>query len=215
MKSAVAIKILSIIYIVGLVGFLIPQTTETFAQLTAATILFTFTFLCFYHRDWTLGFLLAFAVIAICGFLVEYVGVETGYIFGRYQYGNNLGFKVMGIPLIKGVNWFLLIYTTRTIAEKITRKILPMSLIASTLMVVFDYFLETFAINYDLWTWNIGTPPLHNFVGWFIISLLIHLAYAGTRKQSDNPLSIPIFVIQLVFFATIAFWKGFAPYIPA
>ena len=41
--------------------------------------------------------------------LTEAIGVNTGLLFGTYEYGANLGFKIFGVPLIIGVNWTVLI----------------------------------------------------------------------------------------------------------
>lgn len=214
MKSSVATKILLIVYAVGLAGFLIPQTQGTFSGLTAGTILFSFVFLLFFHNEWNLGFILSMLIIASIGFLVEYIGVQTGWLFGRYSYGNNLGIKIIGIPLLKGINWFMLIYCSRAIAQKISANGILSVVLATLLMVIYDYFLEMFAIHNDLWTWNTGTPPLHNFVGWFVISLLIHAAYRGSRKQVPNPIALTLFFIQMAFFAIIGLVKGWIPYTP-
>ena len=37
-------------------------------------------------------------------------GANTGLIFGNYTYGNILGMKVLGVPLIIGLNWFIVMY---------------------------------------------------------------------------------------------------------
>lgn len=216
MKSSVAIKLLVIIYAVGLVGFLLPTTSALFAELTAGTIVVSFLFLLFFHKDWSLGFILSMMSIGLIGFLIEYVGVETRMLFGAYAYGDNLGKKIVGIPLLKGVNWFLLIYCSRAIATKMTSNSFLTVLIAALLMILYDYVLEPFAIHNDLWSWLNPSklPPFHNFIGWFVASLLIHIGYRSAYKQSPNPLALPLFFIQLIFFATIAIIKNWLPYMP-
>ena len=214
MKPSIALKILIIVYLVGLAGFLLPSTASFFSSLTAGTILFSFVFLLFFHKEWSAAFVLTLLVIAVCGFLIEYIGVQTGRIFGRYDYGQNLGLKLLGIPLLKGVNWFMLIYASRAIIQKFIKNTLLLSLLASLLMLVYDYFLEQFAIHNDLWSWAVGQPPLHNFIGWFVCSFVIHIIYANARKQVDNPIAGWLFFIQLLFFAAIGLVNGWIPYTP-
>ena len=52
------------------------------------------------------------------GMITEILGVQYGWIFGDYQYGNQLGTKLMGVPLLIGVNWALLTVITGAIAQQ-------------------------------------------------------------------------------------------------
>ena len=58
----------------------------------------------------------------ITGMLAEILGVRYGFIFGEYSYGNALGTKVMGVPLMIGVNWCILIFITGFIAQFFPKK---------------------------------------------------------------------------------------------
>lgn len=220
MKPSVAVKIIVAIYLVGLLGFTLNlkfgdvTLYQFFSTLTPANIVFSFLFLLFFHKDWSFRFVISMLIIASIGFWVEYLGVKTGLLFGRYSYGSNLGLKFLDIPVIKGVNWFLLIYCSRAWVQKWVRNPVILSVLASLIMVIYDYVLEPFAMNTDLWNWNIGVPPLHNFAGWLLVSLLIHLAYSSSEKQVHNPIAVPLFVVQFVFFALIGIIKGWLPYIP-
>ena len=40
------------------------------------------------------------------GMITEILGVQFGWIFGDYQYGSQLGVKVLGVPFLIGVNWY-------------------------------------------------------------------------------------------------------------
>lgn len=40
--------------------------------------------------------------------LAEILVVSYGIIFGNYKYGEILGYKVLGVPLIIGINWCIL-----------------------------------------------------------------------------------------------------------
>ena len=41
-------------------------------------------------------FLIVFAIFFV-GMIAEILGVQYGLIFGNYQYGNNLGLKLLGV----------------------------------------------------------------------------------------------------------------------
>ena len=44
------------------------------------------------------------------GVSVEIMGINTGILFGDYTYGDVLGFKLRDVPVLIGVNWFIIIY---------------------------------------------------------------------------------------------------------
>jgi len=107
------------------------------------------------------GFYLSF-------WLIELIGVYTGFPFGHYHYGDNLGFKVLDIPLIIGLNWLLLL----CVSEKISNN----SLITASIMVFIDILIEQHADTLGYWFWQDGTIPLSNYIAWFFISLAASLA---------------------------------------
>jgi uncharacterized membrane protein len=52
-----------------------------------------------------------FAVAAFAtGMLTEMIGINTGYLFGNYQYSNVMGYKLLGVPLLIGVQWFVTVF---------------------------------------------------------------------------------------------------------
>lgn len=97
--------ILLILYTVGSVGMLFPSTRAWFVQLSALNLFISFLGLIFSRKTKQLSFLLFMGIAFIIGVTVELIGVHTSYLFGSYYYGNNLGLKWHGIPLIIGANW--------------------------------------------------------------------------------------------------------------
>ncbi len=91
-------KFLMIFYIVGTLGFLIPITRDVFVKITPLALLLNTYLLAVYHNDYSKKAFIAFILIYLIGFLIEAVGVETGQVFGSYQYGRGLGPKVFQTP---------------------------------------------------------------------------------------------------------------------
>jgi putative membrane protein len=48
--------------------------------------------------------ILSILSIFLIGMITESLGVNYGLIFGNYEYGNNLGFKLFGVPFLIGIN---------------------------------------------------------------------------------------------------------------
>lgn len=206
-KPLTAGWILAALHLIGVAGFMIPQTRPFMQQLIWVNLLITMITLFCYHKKWTREFFFSALLIAFCGYLIEVLGVKTGYIFGYYQYGPALGYALYDTPLMMMVNWLTTIYITRQIAEMIAKDNFMVSVIAALLMVLLDYFIEPFAVNNHLWMWNSGKVPMHNYIGWFVCGLLMQYLFIKAIKYPPNKLALPVYLIQLGFFILMYFLK--------
>lgn len=198
-----AILILVIVYLVGIIGFLVPQTRMLMSKLIWVNIVFSAIILFTYHKNWNFDFFVAILSIGCIGFFIEVVGVKTGFIFGRYQYGSILGWSVLDTPLIMGLTWITTAYISRQIAEKFIKSKWLIALVSACLMLGLDFFIEPFAIQNKMWLWDKGYVPLHNYAGWFVCGFVIQLAFVNSVKLPKNKLALPLYIIQLLFFAII------------
>ncbi len=82
-------------------------------QLVWVNLLLTLILLMSFHKKWTKEFIFSALLVAFSGFLIEVLGVRTGYIFGYYQYGPSLGYALWDTPLMMMANWLIIIYITR------------------------------------------------------------------------------------------------------
>lgn len=193
--------LLFIFYAVGFAGFLFPQTRELMRSLIWVTLLLTLLVLLAYHKKWNREFALALLLTGLSGYLIEVAGVKTGLIFGHYRYGPTLGFSFWETPLMMTVTWASTLYICRQIAETVAKDPLLVSILASALMVLLDFFIEPFAIANQMWVWNNGVVPVHNYIGWFVCGILLQYMYIRSVKFPLNKLSLPLYLIQLGFFA--------------
>lgn len=191
------------VYLVGIIGFLIPSIQSAWVQLTPVNLLFGLLMLLIFHQPKQKNFWLSLGIIGALGFLFEVIGVQTGVLFGTYTYGNILGVKILGTPLMLAVNWILLIYLTNYIARKISSKNGVIALIGGLLMVGIDVLIEPFAIHFNLWTWEAVHVPIQNYVMWFILSFGFHLIFNYFNKQLRNEISVCLFGALVVFFLVI------------
>jgi uncharacterized membrane protein len=53
--------------------------------------------------------------------LVEIIGINTGFPFGHYYYSNILKIQFLSVPVIIGINWVVLTYSTAIIAQNILK----------------------------------------------------------------------------------------------
>jgi bisanhydrobacterioruberin hydratase len=195
---------LAIFYLVGNVGFIIPSTHQFFSSLTPVALLLSAGFLIWFHRPkFTLKMLLVFGFIFIFAFLIEAIGVNTGLIFGEYIYGKGLGIKLFKTPLMIGLNWLMLVYCTKIIAERILGNQTVRLLFAPLLMVIYDLVLEQAAPLLEMWSWAGDKIPVQNYISWYLLALLFHWLLQKTKTEFSNQLAAPVFVIQFLFFIVL------------
>ena len=146
-------------------------------------------------------FLLFSGVVFLAGLLVEIIGVATGFPFGSYYYGNSLGWKIWEVPLVLGLNWWILVYGSIHLAKVITKHRLIQIILAPALMLGLDTLIEPLCETLDFWYWKNSVIPFENYVSWYIISIVLIGLYFSIYKASKiNYMAVVAFVIQVLFF---------------
>lgn len=195
---------LIIIYIVGVSGiaFTDVEHRTLFLKLTPLNLLITTAAALWLHPSWDKKGILSSCMIFLAGFFIEVIGVKTGKIFGIYWYGSTLGWKVLEVPVMIGLNWFLLVYLITVSLQKI--KSLPLfAAVAAGLMTLLDYFIEPVAIRLDFWHWQNEYIPVQNFIAWYVISFFLFFFYRSVNKPVHNPIAPLVLAIQFLFFALL------------
>ncbi|OEK07491.1 carotenoid biosynthesis protein [Roseivirga misakiensis] len=200
-----AFYLLVAMHISGVIGLSLEITSDLFKMLVPYNLFATAAILLHFEKDKSIKYGLFILITFLVGFFAEVIGVATGDIFGEYAYGKTLGFKVLEVPLAIGINWVVLIYCSAHLSRKITNSAVLQVIIASILMVALDLLIEPVAINLDFWSWNGGDIPLRNYIGWFVVSVLLHSVFRGLMKDSNNSLAIKLLYIQAAFFVVLNF----------
>ncbi|OED44295.1 hypothetical protein AB832_02130 [Flavobacteriaceae bacterium (ex Bugula neritina AB1)] len=150
-----------------------------------------------------LGLLIPFGF----GMFIEYVGVNYDSVFGTYEYGENLGIKLFGVPLLIGFNWAMITYCTSAIAEKISPKIIVTSILGALLFVALDIVVEFSAPRFDFWELKSGIPFLREYFWWLIASFITHLLFLKIYNKSFKyPIAVHVFIALFVFSTVFIFF---------
>jgi len=195
------------VWLINISGFfgVLSDQKDFFLSTSPFAILISFILLILNYNFRQKGFFTALISIVIIGFLVEFLGVNYDLFFGSYEYGNNLGYKIGGVPIIMSINWLVLIFLTGSFTEKIIPNSLPLKVIfASLLMVFIDIFLEICAPKLDYWKFNEEIVPMSNYNSWFIISAICLYIYFRSIKDKEYKLSTNMLVIHLAFFGLLS-----------
>ena len=198
----IAIVFLWVLHLAALIGIAIGYE-DFFLPKSPFTIMYLLFFLIFFFKIDSRNKLLLFMAFMITGIGVEWIGVHTGSLFGDYYYGKNFGPKLDGIPLLIGVNWALLTFTTHVIAKSIFKS--PIAIIATgaALMVGFDYFLEQICDFAGFWHFE-GGAGWFNYLCWFIIAGALHAVSLQFKLRGNKLISYHLYGVQLFF--AISLW---------
>ena len=149
--------------------------------------------------------ILSILSIFLIGMITESLGVNYGLIFGDYEYGNNLGFKLFGVPYLIGVNWIILTVISANIASFLTKnRSVVLTIITGTLlMLAMDFVMEPIAPKLDMWRFkNLIVPP-SNYVGWLFVGLFTQTLYNLYFRQKEIIVSINLYLAFFFFFGCL------------
>lgn len=194
----IAIFLIWLFHLSGIIGvaagfkdWFIPKTPLNFL---ACTVLFVLFFPLKSKNK-----ILVFGLFFLIGMFLEWLGANFSLLFGSYDYGDNLGHKIDGVPIFIGINWALLTFITAILAARLSSQIWMRAIIGAALMVVLDFLMEQSAPSFDFWSFG-ATVPLENYVTWFIVALLFHLIFQKAELKGNFKISLHLFLAQMVFF---------------
>ncbi|MDO4790260.1 MAG: carotenoid biosynthesis protein [Porphyromonas sp.] len=196
--------VISLFYIFGAIQLGQPETKLFYSGMTPFVLLFSLLFLAFYDRTRQKGMLIFLSVlVAVSSFGVEVWGVATGEVFGSYAYGEELGIKIAGTPLLIGLNWVLLLYLTAAMCSFMPRNFLSWIILPSALMLIYDIVMEQVAPRMDMWSWGGDVIPIQNYVVWGVLALIFHTLRYVMNVDIRNRMATFLFSIQVLFFLII------------
>jgi putative membrane protein len=209
LKLKISIAIIFAFYISGIIGILSNSQTIDFLSLTPLNLLVSLFVLLYNHQNGTPKQWLVFFIVAVLGYFVEVVGVNTGIIFGEYTYQTTLGWKVLETPVMIAVNWLILTYAVVYTLGKKIKNTLYLALLSAVVLVILDFLIEPVAIQYNFWIWTSDTVPVENYIAWFVVSFGLCYLMAHDKEKAKNDLAPYLLILQFVFFGifNLALWK--------
>lgn len=215
-KQQIATAIAILFHAVGLAGILFVDT-DLFARLSPLNLLLSFALILYTHQNISKKFMLFIALIVVLGILAEIVGTSTGLLFGEYAYGEALGLKILEVPLIIGINWFIIIYCCGTVMQLLMQhfaglfqmypeekasgiRLFSLLVDGATLAVFFDWLLEPVAVQLDFWHWKSGAIPVFNYLSWFVISVIFLFIFHKFQIGRANKFALHLLLVQAMFF---------------
>lgn len=191
--------------------------SASFVELTPVNFLVSAALIFYTQERISAWFLAFFFVSSVVGFAAEWIGVNTGVLFGSYSYGTVLGPKWMGVPFLIGLQWFMVMYGVGCCMHLLQVRLqnsstgayarfptwwMKAAIIgdAALLAVFFDWILEPVAVKLGYWQWKDGAIPLLNYYSWWGISLLLQTLFYYFPFAKHNYFALHLLMVQLMFF---------------
>jgi len=207
-------------HVTGLLGILFTPYSEWFINNTPVVLLMMFLLLSNSQIKSFKAYILFSSIAFITGMVTEIIGVNTGLLFGNYQYGQVLGPKIYGVPFLIGLNWFVIVYCSGALLTKglelLQQKLnIKMNRFLSSILVViggatiatcFDFIIEPVAVKLHFWSWKNGQIPLLNYLCWFSISAILLVVKMYFKTIRINAFAINLLIIQTLFFLMLNFF---------
>jgi len=204
-----------VIHVAGAIGILMGE--EWFVRMTPVNLIVMLLFALWTEEGTTRNLLTFFATAWTVGMASEIVGTHTGILFGDYAYGPVLGPGILGVPLLIGCNWFLILRTSSGVAARLAAALKPTGgadattaaptstwttpLMGALLATFFDWVMEPVAVRLGYWTWLAdGSMSALNYLTWFGVAWLLLTLSARLRLSDANPFPARLYLVQLVFF---------------
>ena len=204
-NTLISVFIIWLFHICGLLGIIFGNR-EWFIAFTPINLFVSFALLFINQVELERKNLLAGLAIFLIGMISEILGVQYGLIFGDYIYLNNLGFKILGVPIMIGINWIILTYITGSFSNYIFNANKKAAIVfGAVLMVVLDLLIEPVAPELGFWAFDSIFAPLQNYIGWFIIGLLVQGIFHYSTDKKDTTFSFHLLIVQIFFFTVLNF----------
>ncbi|MCE2848330.1 MAG: carotenoid biosynthesis protein [Chitinophagaceae bacterium] len=180
-----------------------------FVPFTPVNLFLMLLLLILHEQPINFRFVQAFFMAVVVGMITEMIGVNTGLLFGDYSYGEVFGRKLFGVPVLIGINWFCVVYSSNVVARKLNgnamKDKLSVALLAAAIATAFDWIMEPVAMKLGFWNWRDGTIPFFNYASWFVISFAVSIVFGYLKIQASNKLAPYFLVIQALFFLFLRF----------
>jgi putative membrane protein len=142
-------------------------------------------------RQWSPAIARRWALLVlVAALLVETVGVRTGFPFGAYRYTGRFGPMLGLVPFAIPLAWHVVVtnalFLVRRFGPQVARS--AQWLVTGAICTAYDFVLEPFATKTKhYWIWANGSPPLQNYLAWFVVSALLAAFLAPRPARLTSP----------------------------
>jgi len=198
--SKISVFIIWLFHLCGMVGISYGNK-DFFLAFTPINLFISFVLLFVNQKQLESKELKSAFLMFFIGMVSEILGVNYGLIFGDYVYLDNLGVKILGVPVLIGVNWIILTFITGSLSSFIFKNKYVSILMGAILMIGLDLLIEPVAPLLGFWIFDLQKVPLQNYLGWFVIGMITQALFQFKIAEKELTFSTHLLIINAIFFA--------------
>jgi putative membrane protein len=161
---------------------------------------------------------LTLLALAAFGYVVETIGVVTGFPYGHFHYGDALGGRILGlVPYLLPVSYAPLVIGAVAASWRSGLQDRALWVLRSALLLtLIDGVLDPGAASLGFWVWTEGgayySVPLSNYAGWLLSGALAAalLLAAGRWRGAPPPGLLDSAAVALAFWTGVSLFSGLA-----
>ena len=152
---------------------------------------------------------MAVIFVSLFAYAIESCGVLTGWPYGAFSYGHQLGPKLFSVvPILLPFSYVPLVIGALAIAKSLAFGRLAQWALGVVLLVSYDLVLDPGAVKVGYWVWEKPGSyygiPLSNYLGWFL-SASIGIAILSRFFTVPLPIRLLPMLLSSFFWSTV-FW---------
>ena len=141
----------------------------------------------------------AFVAIGVTlGLFFESLSIRTGFPFGPYYYTDVFGPKVIGVPYIIPLAWYVIVYLSYVLANLMIERrpvaavgagrSVVLSLLGAAIVTAYDLALDPFMVR-KIGAWVMINPgnyfgeQFRGFAGWMLVAFTISFLFRVTQHR--------------------------------
>jgi bisanhydrobacterioruberin hydratase len=161
---------------------------------------------------------LSLLALAVFGYVVETIGVVTGFPYGPFHYGEALGGRILGlVPYLLPISYAPLVIGAVAASWRSELQNRALWILRSALLLtLIDGVLDPGAASMGFWVWPEGGAyygvPQSNYAGWLLSGTLAAalLLATGRWRGAPPPGLLDSAVVALAFWTGVSLFSGLA-----
>ena len=150
------------------------------------------------------------SLLIFYSYIIEFIGLKTGWPYGNFEYVVSLGPHLFGVPLGLPLFFIPLVLNSYILISLLGFDNVYSKILATAgFVLVVDLILDPAAVALGLWKYSSGVyygVPVSNFMGWIlsglVATLLVHFSF-DTQKFLDRIKSTEFILDDLLSFVLL------------
>lgn len=194
-----ALFIIGIVYVLAILS-VNTIALESLVLLAPVLYIIDTAFMFVSHERPRKNLLYCFLTIIILGYIIELIAFQTQAVFGVFSFGNTLGLKLFGTPLLIGIHWFLLGLGSAYFIRWIFTSHVMWVLGGALLTIIGFVITDPVAQSLDIWSWENYSFTFQNYSIRFIVSIAMQMVILLFLKKEKNQFAGYFFILTTLFF---------------